>query len=437
MHYTACIPMTKHLIRILTRKNKKSLFLLIFYLVQALPLMLAQPGASRWILEASVPYGEKSMNEILFSSPAYKEGELTGSSSVSTALVMAEAAFQRAANLSDFGTRVVGVAATCALKTDRIRRGTDRAIVAVVTGLHKFAVTLTMSKNYDRTRKDQDELASLLVIEAVYSMVSQSSLKRRALNLPAEDAKPWILVDQSMLPLEQGDDLEHSDVNFLAESGEEAIQCLLDGKVNCIEFAKGHVLGNAPRSKRVYLPGSFNPLHDGHRDLLSIAESKTGMEGAFELSVMNADKGTLEAAEIWKRVQQFIRAELPIVLTKAPLFTNKADLFSDSVFVVGYDTAIRLINPKYYGGSAEEMQEQFSRLSRNRCRFLVAGRLEGPNGVFLGLKDLKIPQEIKILERIFDHSMFDGISEDEFRNDISSTELRARGFSLREHTQRT
>jgi hypothetical protein len=42
----------------------------------------------------------------------------------------------------------------------------------------------------------------------------------------------------------------------------------------------------------VYLPGSFNPLHHGHEQLLDAAASVAGpgVEGAFELSVGNADK---------------------------------------------------------------------------------------------------------------------------------------------------
>jgi phosphopantetheine adenylyltransferase len=42
----------------------------------------------------------------------------------------------------------------------------------------------------------------------------------------------------------------------------------------------------------VYLPGSFNPLHHGHEQLLEAAASVAGpeVEGAFELSVGNADK---------------------------------------------------------------------------------------------------------------------------------------------------
>ena len=40
---------------------------------------------------------------------------------------------------------------------------------------------------------------------------------------------------------------------------------------------------------------------------------------------------------------------------QAPLFTQKADLFHDSVFVVGQDTAARLVRPDYYGNNDQAM----------------------------------------------------------------------------------
>lgn len=40
---------------------------------------------------------------------------------------------------------------------------------------------------------------------------------------------------------------------------------------------------------------------------------------------------------------------LATTCAQAPLFTMKADLFQDSLFVVGYDTAVRLVKPEYYG----------------------------------------------------------------------------------------
>jgi hypothetical protein len=49
------------------------------------------------------------------------------------------------------------------------------------------------------------------------------------------------------------------------DTAPEPLQALLDGKLRAVEFAAGQVVVDAPRRRRVYLPGSFNPLHDGHR----------------------------------------------------------------------------------------------------------------------------------------------------------------------------
>ena len=77
---------------------------------------------------------------------------------------------------------------------------------------------------------------------------------------------------------------------------------------------------------------------------------------------------------------------------QAPLYTDKARLFPNSVFVVGYDTAIRLVMPKYYGGRTQ-MLLQLSALRHQGCRFLVAGRLADDRS-FLTLNSVEIPEEI-------------------------------------------
>jgi hypothetical protein len=45
---------------------------------------------------------------------------------------------------------------------------------------------------------------------------------------------------------------------------------MLNGRVSCVEFSGGNVYVDAPRRGRIYLPGSFNPLHDGHKELLQV-----------------------------------------------------------------------------------------------------------------------------------------------------------------------
>lgn len=49
------------------------------------------------------------------------------------------------------------------------------------------------------------------------------------------------------------------------------VNALLEGKVQTVEFSNGSVVIDAPRPGRVYMAGSFNPLHDGHRGMLAAA----------------------------------------------------------------------------------------------------------------------------------------------------------------------
>ena len=69
------------------------------------------------------------------------------------------------------------------------------------------------------------------------------------------------------------------------------------------------------------LCGSFNPLHEGHIELLDHGQFKSGkLHKLFELSVVNCDKGALEEKDIMKRVVQFERDGLNLLLTTQPYF---------------------------------------------------------------------------------------------------------------------
>ena len=127
------------------------------------------------------------------------------------------------------------------------------------------------------------------------------------------------------------------------------------------------------------------------------------------------DKPPLTTAEVRRRLTQFAwRAT--VELTRAPTFLEKSRLFPGATFVIGADTAERLVAPRYYGDSDTRMRAALDEMARRGCRFLVAARLD-PAGQVRSLSDADIPARFA--------DMFAAIPESRFRMDVSSTELRA------------
>eukprot|EP00955_Chlamydomonas_euryale_P081178 363540-Chlamydomonas_euryale.AAC.5 len=245
----------------------------------------------------------------------------------------------------------------------------------------------------------------------------------------------------------------------------------------------------------------------------------------------------VRAIRIWvqvhRRVAQFTNAGLAVLLTSAPLFTEKAALLRGCTFVLGWDTAMRIVMPKcaavtcgdraregipparsralvhgdgvcacpcvcrgtwvglsqsqsqsqgyrahvlacmlshadycawsssrplprathfiylvsvpfahpptpaccpslwrphptptwcplplrrYYNDSETNMLLDFAGLRSMGCSFIVAGRRDEQDGRFKGLEDIDVPPQLA--------DLFIGLSEDDFRVDLSSTELR-------------
>jgi nicotinic acid mononucleotide adenylyltransferase len=166
----------------------------------------------------------------------------------------------------------------------------------------------------------------------------------------------------------------------------------------------------------VVLPGSFNPLHAGHLLLARVAEDIRQQPVAFEIAVLNVDKPPLAAGEVWNRLAQFAW-KARVELTRAPTFLEKSRLFPGATFVIGADTAERLVATRYYGGDEERMAAALQEIADRGCCFLVAVRVDG-GGRVRSLADVAMPQR-------FAH-LFTAIPESRFRLDSSSSDIRAR-----------
>ncbi len=182
--------------------------------------------------------------------------------------------------------------------------------------------------------------------------------------------------------------------------------------------SQGHVVPDHrwdPRRPTALVPGAFNPMHAGHRTLAEVAAEMLDRPIAFELSIANVDKPPLDPAEVQRRVAQFT-GQAALWLTHAPRFVHKAELFPGAIFVVGADTAVRIVDPRYYNGDAEQMHAALAQLDRCRCRFLVACRLD-PADRCVGLDDVPVPPAFR--------SLFTAIPAERFRLDLSSTAIRS------------
>jgi hypothetical protein len=346
---------------------------------QALAWLLAVPGGSRTLLEALVPYSRTALDAYLGFEPAQYAAP-------STALALAARAARRAYELGGDPEASAGLACAAAIATEPPRRGSHRAAIAR-WDRHAYVIyQLTMAKGR-RSREQEEALVSQLVLRATAEAVG---LDGKQLCQPDPDEQLEIQV----VPLRA------------------RLQTLLAGEAELLLLdTQGRLRGEAG-DVRVVLPGSFNPLHQGHRELAQVAAYLTGAPICFEIAARNADKPSLPAPLLMDRLSQFA-GWADVAITAAPLFVEKARLFPGSTFVIGADTAARLVQAHYYGGE-QPMLAAFATIRAQGCRFLVAGRLA--KGQFRTLDDLPIPESLA--------DLLSAIPPELFRADISSTQLR-------------
>jgi len=303
---------------------------------EAIGELLRHGNGSKTLLEALVPYAGTSFRDFLGGQPDQYCSE-------AAARQLAMAAFQRAKALAESNVALFGASATCSLLKENERRGREhRVFVGLQTAVKTVSISVRLTAR--REREKEEEVACHLILNAV--------------------AEGCGLVDR--LP-DTDDPLMRREAECTPGQYK-----LLAGHVKHFFLPFHSLLPPTP----LIFPGSFNPVHAGHRAIAAHASDFTGNPVVAEVSVTTVDKPPLDFFEMNNRAESLAKEPnfRGVYFTNAPTFINKCELFPGHTFLVGFDTLLRMANPKL-----APVQATIDALTQNGVKVLAYQR-PNPDG---------------------------------------------------------
>jgi hypothetical protein len=434
--------------------------------------VMSQVGASNTVLELNGPYAREASKEFLKKPDLEKFADLPAANDFAiTSLKRSRDLITMTKNeITQLDTldHCYGIGIASSLVSKDYKRGFHQCNMVVLSNNTKYTIQIQFKKGppfekgttskHLRTRTEEDNICgNILVI--IMGFVCGIINKDRFDNLIKDNSglnfeTPIIT---SEIQLKYGDITSARDdeslfdkfifniipVNtpinrLLKEDDNEKVNSVLciskDREFKYIINAPIHNLGKYLESTKptiVSLPGSFNPLHNAHSGVLndSISKVENG-KGIYDLSVFNADKGSISIDTILQRLEPFKTTIHPIMITNAPRFIDKARLFPGISYVIGIDTAIRLVDPVYTDGNLNKMMSTLFEIFSNGTKFFVNPRNFDSAGINPKYGLVKQSNGIVTLEDInhfippFFREYFIGLDIKSEYTGISSSEIR-------------
>jgi len=428
----------------------------------AISTLAATSGASSILLEGIVTYDRRSYRSYVgLTTDSIRTTTRMSYSSLEAAKLASETALKgamsyKSGNLTQMNG-CLGIGSASALVSSSSPNSVKGGgfIVATRADGSQLSISFSLAANAEengRTRKEEDIFISHLILRSIDLIQQMEDEGETQIPIETETdagdiiSQEWVTPRRKRIPVDE-------DTGFMAA------QRLLDGNEQALVLLPVYKEGqpvafNALRypvipDGSLIMPGSFNPPHRGHISLGQAAVHAAEQMGYYssrhetipvfmELSLTNADKPPIDPHTASERIRKFLTLEdMPkewgLVLTRAPLFSQKLACLQDCIveradgkhgkisFVIGADTLARILNPKYYNDDRDQMISAL--MSMKGAHFFAGGRVEqktmspGRAQFITGKDELSnLPQELK--------DKFTIIEEEEFRVDISSTEIR-------------
>ncbi len=342
-------------------------------------------GSSKTIIGGNIPYAKEAFDEFV-------EKPVDKYVSDKTALLLATQSFKKARTYrSDMDlNQLIGIGVTCSLATNNERAGRqNKAII----GFHSYNYSISVEIQFNQhDREQQEDLITSLIINMLLDIKSDCHVRQ----------------DWSIKLIPGLTDVVTQEIRDSNKREYQNELCSIIIRYMSMSYFKVDQLKltHSYLNDLVVYPGSWNPLHEGHLDIINTTKQILQVPVYLELSVDNADKGMLSYFEVFARHDRAIN----MIVTHAPTFVDKVKFFAKEgqrlIFVVGADTWLRIQDPKYAG----DIDELYDVFKFNNVKFLVFAR----NGI-----------EIKTNTKM-DELLIESDIAWNFNKDISSTELRVK-----------
>ncbi|WP_445474974.1 hypothetical protein ACT9XH_11560 [Methanococcoides methylutens] len=365
----------------------------------AIEKLLRYGGGSATVLEATVPYSPKALDDLIGRKPEKYASPIT-------VRAMAMAAYRRALSLTEDddlikNKDVMGVAASCKLSTGSDEReGREHEIYVGVQSFDRTVVrSLKLGKG--RSREEEEHIVTCMIIDSIAKECGWEG---------------GILLDRLLGKNERIEEREATASKEIAQmlARPDSIMKRPDLEPDVVRLnLKDEGVDNKPE---IIFSGSFDPCHRNHIVMAEQAFQKLGKKVHFEISITNVDKPPIDFISLQERLDSLKTYKDRdflgnTYLTVAPLFIQKAKIFENATFIIGADTANRLFKTRYYRNE-DDMKNMLAEFREKNIHFLVFRRRDVELRIETEISDLC---EIVPLEDYEDN----GISSSAIRKEMS------------------